>query len=285
MPLSSRFTWEKLSLELELVMSAPSASLMPALIGIDTVLADEKSPPGSERSSQVLNYMNYEIQSLTRTLSELERYNRLNHYFFVEKAFQIGRERGEENLLLSTALENRRGHPLTLALVYLHLAIQIDLPFALLPGARTYLLRWSRGPKSSYIDFINGGKLLEGAALAKVAQPAMSDGDPLAEWPARKILIAYARELLSLYQTKQKLHNLNVVYDILIRLEPSNLKALAERALLKRRMGYVKDALNDLKRYFSFIDQTKAPKELQSAFHELKALSESSRPSPGDLLH
>ncbi|NJL24753.1 MAG: hypothetical protein HC902_06015 [Calothrix sp. SM1_5_4] len=68
-------------------------------------------------------------------------------------------------------------------------------------------------------------------------------------------------------------------------MDDSNTTVLGQRALLRQRLGFAREALSDLKRYFSFVEQSHAPTELQQAWLELEAAPEPPSRAPTDVLH
>ncbi len=59
------------------------------------------------------------------------------------------------------------------------------------------------------------------------------------------------------------------ILDMIIALQPSETKRLADRAVLKTRLGQNQRALDDLKRFFAFHEKSQAPAEIVSLFETL----------------
>ena len=59
--------------------------------------------------------------------------------------------------------------------------------------------------------------------------------------------------------------------DVILKISPSNLNFLGQRALLLKKMGHSKEAMVDLKKYFSFTGIEDSPEEMKRAFYELKS--------------
>jgi hypothetical protein len=97
-------------------------------------------------------------------------------------------------------------------------------------------------------------------------------------------MIQYLELLMSDFEESQDLPQLHIVYNLLLQIDDSNIAVLGQRALLRQRLGYAKEARSDLKRYFSFIEPSHAPVELQQAWMELEVVPEPTR-SHTDVLH
>jgi regulator of sirC expression with transglutaminase-like and TPR domain len=66
-------------------------------------------------------------------------------------------------------------------------------------------------------------------------------------------------------------------------MEPNNLRYLADRAVVRKKLGHQKEALSDIKRYFSFTDQNSAPENIQLLYKELSAMHAPAKSH--DLIH
>ena len=95
----------------------------------------------------------------------------------------------------------------------------------------------------------------------------------------------YLELLMQSFEQSQSLSQLHVVYNLLLQIDDTNTSILGQRALLRQKLGYNRDALSDLKRYFSFVEQAEAPSELQQAWMELRAAPEPAQRAPTDILH
>jgi hypothetical protein len=72
----------------------------------------------------------------------------------------------------------------------------------------------------------------------------------------------------------------------MLQLDESNTTVLGLRAQLRHKLGFNREALGDLKRYFSFIEQSHAPSELRQIWLELEHTPEPvTTRGPAELLH
>ena len=275
-----RIVWEKLSFDLKLLAAENPGSLAPVLIEINTLLEDLES---GEAIQRMLNFMAYELTALSSELNEQDRFIFLNDYFFNRKGFQSRPPADgalhSEDLLIRAVLQNKTGHPMVLALIYSHLATQIDIPVFLINLPCHSILKWVRGGRSSYVDLTENGSLLEEGRLVELVNKNFCNdedrkNESLDILPSKQVMQMYLTLLLDYFELGKNKNQLLLLYSILLSLEPSNLKVLARRSLLLREMGQTKRAIADLKRYFSFIDRSQSSPELQMAFLELQQLTE-----------
>src|SRR5690606_37824633 len=87
----------------------------------------------------------------------------------------------------------------------------------------------------------------------------------------REMCICHLRTLVSTLMQFDNPVALHRTLNILLRAEPENTKWLAERALLRRKMGLLKEALQDIKRYFAFVERHSAAKEIVEIYEELQS--------------
>lgn len=266
-------TWEKLSIDLEMLGSEDSVTLTHVLQGLNGLLTPQDSP---EWASRALNFMTYELMAQCEGLEESDRFERLNEFFFRQKGFQFFSnpqgDLSESQLLLRPVLESRVGTPLMIALLYLHLAAHLDLPAYLVGIKGAYIMKWVRSGHCTYVDLCQDGRILTEAQVMDLVLRGAEEGksvEALNILPARRLLTRYLDQLIRIYEKSEQSLKLHLIYNVLLKVEPQNSKALGQRALLRRQLGLEKDALADLKRYFSFVDRSQAPAELLAIFQEL----------------
>ncbi len=291
MVLDSRITWEKLSLELELLQKEEPRTLIPLLIGINSLLKMDDSQDWCLRT---VNFMTYELAAMCEGKNEADRFEILNEFLFRGREFRIQNLNRKcatvEDLLIKQVLEQRGGGLIPTALLYIHLANQLDLMLFVLNQPAFHILKWSRGSKSSFIDLTQEGKILDEEELLRVlsscggAQLKGPDGNGRSESISfRELLVCYLHDLRAAYRRIGELDLCHAVLSMILKIEPTNLKYLGERALMRKEMGHIKEAQQDLKRYFSFTDVSNAPADIQLASRELSAMTSPS--SSSDAVH
>lgn len=269
-------TWEKLSFELDLLKKEDPCSLVPLLIGINSLLTNQ-SPDWCNR---YINFLTYELASHGIERAESDRFEILNDFFFNKKGFeaQILGENvipREDHLLLHPVLNQKQGHPLTLVLIYLHLAQNFEIPIQLLTSNRVFLLKWVRGGRSSYVNFGEGGRLLSEEELLQTLSYLHKDKPDqltIEKQSSNQILLQYLDLLDQVYLKAKQYQEQHQVLTMLLKIEPNNTSYLGQRALLRKKLGLSREALNDLKRYFSLTERSLAPIEMQRAHVELENL-------------
>lgn len=274
----SRMTWEKLKLELDLLASENPTSLLPLVFGTNSYLMPNEP---FAKLYQQLSFMNYEISQLCEQKSEEERFQRLNQFFFSKMGFlPTFTDRNSKNpsrLLIPQFFNQKEGHPLLISIAYAHFAAQLDLPIYLTSTKWPHILKWIRGQeRTTFVDMTSGGQQLSKDKLLELYNHSEGAGseDPIRFdiLSSKSILCFYLDELLDNYDSSLCDFSEIDILNILISLRPSHIKYLAQRALAYKDRGEFKPALQDLKRYFSFIDRNTATPQLKMAFYELQAL-------------
>jgi regulator of sirC expression with transglutaminase-like and TPR domain len=283
MTFDTRYTSEKLAMELKLLRNEDFGRLAPLCLGIESVLW---SCENHESGFRTLQFMGFEVLKSCENKAECDRWEILRQFLFSEKNFQLSllrpAEISENCLLLKSVLQERIGHPLALVFVVLHLAHYLDLPIALLQARHHFLLKWVRSGKTVYLDLYNEGRALTDQELIQVLNRSSSN---LEVWSARQLLAQYLNLLTQVFARGQNSAHLLTIYNLLLQIDDGNTDILGQRALLRHKLGYSRDALSDLKRYFSFVERGQAPLELQQAWLALENTPEPAPRGPTELLH
>ena len=283
MPFETRFTWEKLILELKLMRDEDFGALVPLCIGIQSVMWPKDQVETCFRSVQ---FMGFEVQKASEGKAEAERWEILRQFIFDEKGFQISTssatEVDENDLLLKEVLQVRTGHPLPVVFLLLHLAHVLDLPMALIQARHHFLIKWVRSGKTIYLDLFNEGRALSDQELIQVLNRSASNLDVFS---SKQLMGQYLELLTQAFERSHNFSQLHVVFNLILQMDDTNIAVLGQRALLRQKLGFNREALCDLKRYFSFVDRAHAPMALQHAWNELENSPEPPARGPADLLH
>lgn len=283
MTFETRYTWDKLVLELKHLRAEDFGALVPMCIGIQSVLWPKDNLETCTRNVQ---FMGFELLKSCEHKAEAERWEILRAFLFDEKQFQLSSIRltdvSADCLLMKPVLEERAGHPLPVVFLLLHLAHFLDLPIALIQARHHFLLKWVRSGKTLYLDLYNEGRALNDEELIQVLNRSSSN---LEVWSAKDLITQYLEALMSSFQRSQSLSQLHTVFNLLLQMDDTNITVLGQRALLRQRMGFAREALADLKRYFSFVEKVHAPVELQQCWMELEHTPEPPVRGPAELLH
>ncbi len=283
MTFDTRFTWEKLVLELKLLRNEDFGALVPLAVGINSVLWPNENVESCFRQIQ---FFGFDILKTCDGMKESERWETLRKFIFEEKAFQLSSVRVqdvcEEDVLMKSILDERAGHPLPVVFLVLHLAHFLDIPMALIQARHHFLLKWVRSGKTLYLDLYAEGRALNDQELIAMLNRSSST---LEAWSAKQLMVQYLELLMETFESSQSLSQLHMIYNLMLQIDDSNISVLGSRALLRQRLGFTRDALSDLKRYFSFVEKTHAPGELQQAWMELENTPEPPQRNLTDVLH
>jgi len=183
----------------------------------------------------------------------------LNDFFFRELGFACNHNDyyDPDNSHLNVVLKRRRGVSISLAVLYLELSEQIDLPTRGVSFPGHFLLRVTLPDGDVIIDPTNGHSLSEGemvemlepyveraggavsSALRALLQPATS----------REIIARMLRNLKSAYLQTERWQRLLAVQQRLVILLPGQLDEVRDRGFAYARLDYLRPALEDLEQY------------------------------------
>lgn len=227
-----------------------------------------------------LQFLCYELRS---QLSEKEtpenKLKILNEFFFSVKNFSslASHEYDEipyQSLLLEKALLQRTGSPLIITLIYNHLAQHIGLPLYFIDLEPKCFLKYIGETSTIYIDLSRGGKFLTAEELLENMRRRLKDhkisiSQICETLTPLQFLVSYLASLKTYLTRHSKLEQLLIIQNSLLDLLPQNLHLLGERALIFYKLNLHKNAILDLKRYFSFQHRERAPQELVRLYDEL----------------
>lgn len=276
----TRMTWEKLLLEIRNLQAEDYSAILPLLTGTNAVISPRQNFESVQRQ---IHYLTFELCNRCENLTVAEKWEKLRQFFFERKEFRIAAaswsEIREDDLLIKPILENHIGHPLPVTLLFFHLALAVGLPVTFVQARQQFVIKLCDAGLTSYLDVLQDGRILSDTEVFQVLQKSVANGEA---WDARAIYRRYLEELTRLYEQLNQGPLLHSIYNVYLHLDEGNLPVLARRALLRHRMGFAREALTDLKRYFSFVDRGHAPIELQKAMLDLETVAD--EPSR-DILH
>lgn len=250
---------------------------------MSTISAQLESSIPSDWIVKRVQFLAYELRSHTPAHSTpLESCRILNQYFFREKGFNaVSRLQdipdASTALLLHRVLVTRTGAPAVLSLLYSFLACQIGLRLEFIDLRPTCFLKFVENGVSRFIDLTREGRVLSSDDLLESLHTrfhleAVPRSALLDHVPSSRFMTDYLLALKVAYVRRGEPEALLLIQNALMAHSPASLQLLGERALLYRRLGHLKSALSDLKRYFSFSDREKSPEELTRVYDELVAM-------------
>ncbi|MAV90233.1 MAG: hypothetical protein CL676_02355 [Bdellovibrionaceae bacterium] len=282
----TNLTLDKIMSEMNQLSEESWESLAPLVMATDHLLFSREN---SHKSFRRLHFLTFELMSQCQN-QELDESQRLEHlvkFFFEEKNFMFedADSKNIESLSLSRALIQFSAHPFVGTLLFLHLSQALQIPLFWISCKNRYLIKWLRSGRSEYLDLLCGGQKLSDEEVLKSLDATSSDRE---FWTPREVYRVYLELLTKYFESTSNVKALHLAYNLSIQLDERNTHLLGRRAFLRHRLGYIKDAHADLKRYFSFVDHNSAPFEIQDLYHKvLKSVEQSAEvpTGPGPIYH
>lgn len=192
-------------------------------------------------------------KNLSREANDEEKLKALTT-FFVESGFHGSRTDyyNRANSYLSTVLDDREGQPITLSVLFLELARQIELGRVTgvsLP--KHFMVKYApeSGPEE-WIDVFDGARRLSRTEASQLLRSTAGVSlTPMFDKPARKrdILIRMLRNLLNSVPESEGPTTSLRYYDLIVALAPEEADGRMERARARIWAGDAKGAKEDLK--------------------------------------
>lgn len=263
--METNVTWEKVLLEINQLSDESWEALAPLLIATDHLLQPHLV---SEQTFRRLHFLVFELCSRTEGLEENQRLEKLIEFFFDEKSFQFhdSSEVTQKSLSLSGALSDFSAHPFVGTLLFLHLAHALQIPLFWIQSTNRSILKWHRSGRCEYIDFLRHGKVLTDDEVLKIFEEKSCRAEC---WSPIQLFKGYLDLIIQALEQVAQPKALLLAYSLAIQMDESNTHLLGRRAFLRHRLGYTKDAHNDLKRYFSFVEKHKAPFEIIDLYQKV----------------
>lgn len=211
-------------------------------------------------------------QRLPPDASALSRLRALLAYFYQELGFaaNLNNYYDPENSYLHRVLANRRGIPISLALILMEMAQQIGLSLEGISFPGHFLLKMRVDNGEVILDPLTGSSLsrdeLEQLLIPHLQARRQGDlaaDNPTTEIPDKKlqhylqsssprqILIRMLRNLKSIFVSQEDWPQLLPVLQRLAILEPDNLTAIRDRGLAYANLDCPQAALSDLEQYLA----------------------------------
>ena len=222
---------------------------------------------------------------ITPDNTPIQRLRILNHYFYRELAFggNVNNYYDPDNSYLHRVIANRRGIPISLAVIYMELASQIGLEVKGISFPGHFLTKLPVTTGEIIIDPFNGTSLsreeLEERLEPYLAEHADEPDMPLSSYlqpaPPRDIIARMLRNLKSLFHDQGRWHNLLPVQQRLVILLPDDITEVRDRGLTYARLERAQEALPDLEAYLLQRPYAPDAKALRSQVGKLRKASKS----------
>jgi regulator of sirC expression with transglutaminase-like and TPR domain len=263
-----------------------------------TLVADDDTLPVTEAALSLAQdaYPDVDLQGTLAELDELalrlkrrlpenagltDRIGALNRFFFRELGFagNLNDYYDPDNSHLNIVLKRRRGIPISLAVLYMELGEQIDVPVRGVSFPGQFLLRVTLPEGDVMLDPTTGQSLSE-AKMVDMLEPYLSHtgGDSVASalrmllQPAtgREIIARMLRNLKAIYLQTERWQRLLAVQRRLVILLPGHIEEVRDRGFAYARLDYVRPALEDLERYLGDRPDADDATTVESQLHELR---------------
>jgi len=205
----------------------------------------------------------------------------LNNFFYQELGFagNLNDYYNPDNSYLHKVLESRRGIPISLAVIYMELAQQIDLDVKGISFPGHFLMKLSIKNGDIILDPFNGASLSR-EEIEDRLEPFFINGrgpsDPplasyLADASARTILVRMLRNLKALFAEDPHWRQFLNVQQRLVLLLPDEVVERRDRGLAFANLDCPQAALQDIEAYLDQCPQASDADSLRQKLPELRA--------------
>jgi len=198
-------------------------------------------------------------QRLPADASHLQKLRMLNHYFYNELGFSgnVNDYYSPDNSYLHRVMHSRRGIPISLAVLYMEIAQQIDLQVQGISFPGHFLMKLNIPAGQVVLDPFNGTSLsredLEERVQPYILQQDFPDDFQLNAYlsaaTARDILVRMLRNLKALFMQKENWQRLLQVQERLVILLPNDITEKRDRGLAFAHLECPQAALQDIEAY------------------------------------
>lgn len=213
--------------------------------------------------------------------SHIQKLRMLNHFFYRELGFagNINNYYDPENSYLDRVLNNRRGIPISLALLYMEIAAQIGLEVKGISFPGHFLMKLSVQAGAIILDPFNGESLSREELEERLEPYSVQDEDyagdlPLAlylqEARPREILVRMLRNLKAIYSHPPQWKHLLQVQQRLVILLPEDITERRDRGLAYAQLECPQAAAQDIQAYLADRPNAHDADDLRSKLAELQ---------------
>ncbi|QWD85042.1 tetratricopeptide repeat protein [Polynucleobacter asymbioticus] len=202
-------------------------------------------------------------QRITPDTPPIQRLQLLKHFFYNELGFGPNPNDfyAPENSYLHQIIENRRGIPISLAILMMELGQQIGLNIRGVSFPNHFMMRISLQQGEIIMDPLNGESLSKNQ-LQEMLDPYLDAKGYRGELSlplniflrassSREILSRFMRNLKMIYSEDERWERLLGIQERLVILLPDSTEEVRDRGLIFAQLEYVRPAIADLHRYLS----------------------------------
>ena len=198
---------------------------------------------------------------LPEDIDIFEAVARLNHYLFSELGFTGDEDDYDspENSMLDTLLEQRKGLPISLSLLYIEIARRKSLLMHGVGFPTHFIVSPANATPSFYVDPFNGGRVLRTDQMKpwfdRIAKQSDGRLPPLSWWlkptNPRQILVRVNNNLKASFMRRNNLPGALRCVERLLVLTPDALDVRRDRGLLRLELGLEEEGAKDLDAYLA----------------------------------
>jgi regulator of sirC expression with transglutaminase-like and TPR domain len=223
----------------------------------------------------------------TPETTDLQKLQYLKYFFFQEMHFSLNTNDyyDPENSYIHSLISNRRGIPISLALLLMEIGSQIDLQIKGISFPNHFLVRVSLPQGEVVMDPTTGSSLSKNE-LQSMLDPYLDAqgyrGElalPLSLFlrssSPREILSRFLRNLKSVYNHQDRWERLQGIQERLVILLPNDFEEIRDRGLTYAKLELARPAIKDLQVY---IQNSPNASDLEEIKAQLEKLELSSKP-------
>jgi regulator of sirC expression with transglutaminase-like and TPR domain len=217
----------------------------------DLKISDYMNMMGKELKSQIKN---------TKSMRPTHLIEKLNEFFFDDKKFQpnVSDYYNPINNYLNIVLEKRTGIPITLSLIYIHLATYMDFKLHPVNFPSHFLVKYvldEDTDESIVIDTFNKGRIMDDYILQDLLNKAYPrstislSNNLMKKTNSSQILIRVLNNLKNGYMEVDDLNKIMKINEMILSLDSSSSEALRDKGIILYRNKKYQQALEILYNY------------------------------------
>ena len=222
---------------------------------------------------------------ITADTSPMQRLQILKHFFYNELGFGPNQNDfyAPENSYLHQILGNRRGIPISLAILMMELGQQIGINIRGVSFPNHFMMRISLKQGEIIMDPLTGESLSKNQ-LQEMLDPylaAKGYRDELSlplniflrASSSREILSRFMRNLKMIYSEHERWERLLGIQERLVILLPDSVEEIRDRGLIFAQLEYLRPAIADMHRYLSASPEAEDAPDIREHIATLESLA------------
>lgn len=223
---------------------------------------------------------------ISNEMPGLQKLQLLKSYFYKDLGFGPNRNNyyDPDNSYIHSVLQTRRGIPISLALIFMELGQQINLPIKGVSFPNHFMIRVSLPQGEVIMDPLTGTSLSK-QELQEMLDPYLDAQGYRGEYQLplsaflrssspREILSRFLRNLKAIYTQHDRWERLLGIQQRLVILLPEALEEVRDRGLALAQLDYIRPAIEDMQRY---IDESPEASDQDEIREQILQLEQQSR--------